>query len=276
MSESAKSEKSLSHNVSVSLKAGGVFFAIANVLCVAMIVWAYMTLKTEPKTLDITGSARKVFTSDLITWSATITTKDADLATAYAKLKKDEEAVREFLLGRQIKAEEIVFSAITTSRKFHQDIIPGTAASPGTATTPPTAATPPQVITTDKVEVYTLTQTVTIASREITKAAAASRDITSLIEKGVEVDSGAPAYIYTKLAELKVDMLAEATKDATNRALQITTNTRASLGKLVDAKMGVMQINPVYTSGVSDTGNNDTTSLEKEITAIVHTRFLVN
>ena len=39
--------------------------------------------------------------------------------------------------------------------------------------------------------------------------------------------------------------------------------------------MGVMQINPKNVSDVSDTGNNDTSSLEKEITAIVTARFEV-
>jgi hypothetical protein len=37
--------------------------------------------------------------------------------------------------------------------------------------------------------------------------------------------------------------------------------------------MGVMQINAKGVSEVSDTGNNDTTSLEKEILAVVMVRF---
>src|SRR5581483_12003535 len=72
----------------------------------------------------------------------------------------------------------------------------------------------------------------------------ASRAITSLIKVGVEIDSGAPSFLYTKLSELKINMLAEATKDATSRAEQIVGNARGRLGKLVEARMGVIQINP--------------------------------
>ena len=79
--------------------------------------------------------------------------------------------------------------------------------------------------------------------------------------------------MYSKLSELKIDMLAEATKDATLRATQIVSNANGSLGKLVEAKMGVMQINPKGVTQVSDTGNNDTSSLEKEILAVVTVRF---
>ena len=55
--------------------------------------------------------------------------------------------------------------------------------------------------------------------------------------------------------------------------MQVVNNANGHLGKLVEAKMGVMQINPKGSSATSAEGNNDTTSLEKEITAIVTTRF---
>ena len=68
---------------------------------------------------------------------------------------------------------------------------------------------------------------------------------------------------------LKINMLAEATKDATARAEQIVGNANGRLGKLVEARMGAMQINPKGVSATSAEGNNDTTSYEKEITAVV-------
>ena len=38
--------------------AGGVFFAIANVICVSILAWAYLSVKLETKALAVTGSAR--------------------------------------------------------------------------------------------------------------------------------------------------------------------------------------------------------------------------
>ena len=54
---------------------------------------------------------------------------------------------------------------------------------------------------------------------------------------------------------------------------QIVTNANGHLGRLVEAKMGIMQINPKGVTDVSGTGNNDTTSLEKEILAVVTVHF---
>jgi hypothetical protein len=77
------------------------------------------------------------------------------------------------------------------------------------------------------------------------------------------------------LSELKINMLAEATKDATTRAEQIVNNANGQLGKLVEARMGVMQITPKGVSATSAEGINDTTSYEKEIAAVVSVKFEV-
>jgi len=271
--ESAKPVEriSLPQSIVVSLKAGGIFFAVANVVCVALIVWAYLTIKLEPKTITVTGSAKKAIVSDLVTWSGTISAKDTNLVQAYNTLKASSDKVGDYLLKQGIPASEITFSAIETTRRFHQEIIPAAQAAIGA----PGGPVPPTVITTDKVESYTLAQSVSLESHDMARVPGVSRSITSLIRDGVEIDSGAPRYLYTKLSELKIDMLAEATKDATMRAQQIVNNANGALEKLVEAKMGVMQINPKNVSAVSDTGNNDTTSYEKEITAIVTVRFIV-
>ena len=269
MSDNSEKPPTLPHKLVVTLRAGGVFFALANVACVAILAWAYLSVKLEPKTLAVTGSARKEIVSDLVTWTGTVTAKDANLVKAYDALKAAADKVRDYLVASGIPGTNITLSAITTTRRYHQEIVPGPAASPGAPAAPAT------VITTDTVESYTLTQSVSISSTDMDKVPEVSRAVTSLIKEGVEIDSGAPCYLYTKLSELKIDMLAEATKDATARAEQIVNNANGRLGKLVEARMGVMQINPKGVSATSAEGINDTTSYAKEITAVVSVRFEV-
>ncbi len=85
-----------------------------------------------------------------------------------------------------------------------------------------------------------------------------------------------PEYHYTKIAELKKEMLAEAAKDAKQRAEQIASSTGSSIGTVRSARMGVMQITPADSNDVSDSGMNDTSSLEKDITAVVNVSFAVD
>lgn len=269
MSETSTKPVTFPEKLVVTLRAGGPFFALANVVCVGILAWAWLSVKLEPKTLAVTGSARKAIVSDLVTWTGTITTKDTNLVKAYDALKVASDKARDFLVTNGIPETNLTFSAITTCRRFHQEIVPAPAATPGSPALPPT------VITTDKVESYTLTQSVSINSADMNKVPWVSRTVTSLIKDGVEIDSEPPCYLYTKLSELKINMLAEATKDATARAEQIVENAHGRLGKLVEARMGVMQINPKGVSATSAEGNNDTTSYEKEITAVVSVKFEV-
>jgi hypothetical protein len=258
----------------VSLQIGGLFFALANVVCVAILGYVYLSAKHEPKTLEVKGSARKEITSDTVQWTGTITAHDADLVKAYDKIKQDADGVAAFIRSAGIVDKEVTFSSITTTKVFQREIVPPAVISSGMG--PPATPPQPQIVQTNKVEMYVLTQSITIESHAMDKVPAVSRSVTSLIKNGIEIDSGPPRYIYSKLSELKIDMLAEATKDATLRATQIVTNANGTLGKLVEARMGVMQINPKGVTEVSGTGNNDTTALDKEILAVVTVRFELN
>jgi len=40
----------------VSLQVGGFFFALANVICVAILAWTYLSVKLEPKTIEVKAS----------------------------------------------------------------------------------------------------------------------------------------------------------------------------------------------------------------------------
>jgi len=43
MSETSEKPATLPHKLVVTLRAGGAFFAIANVICVAILAWAYLS-----------------------------------------------------------------------------------------------------------------------------------------------------------------------------------------------------------------------------------------
>ncbi len=253
----------------VTLKAGGYLFALANVVCVAILAWAYVAVKQEPKTLSVTGSARKAIVSDIVTWSGTITANDTDLVKAYDTLKDESDKVKAFIVSSGLPESNITLSSITTARHYKKEVVKAAAGTSGGS------SDSPAVITTEKLDGFTLTQVISISAADMDKVPVISRNVTSLIKDGVQIDSEAPRYLYTKLSELKISMLGEATKDATARAEQIVSNANGHLGKLVEARMGVMQINPKGVTATSAEVMNDTSSYEKEITAVVSVKFEV-
>jgi hypothetical protein len=163
--------------------------------------------------------------------------------------------VRQYLISKGVPAEQIVVSSVTTSTQRSRD-------ENGQETGAVTG--------------YTMSQTIEVRSTDVEKITRISREVTELIDQGILLESSAPQYLYTKLGDLKIEMLAEAAKDAKARATQIASSTGSTVGSVRSARMGVMQITAADSNDVSDSGMNDTSSLEKDITAVVNVSFAVD
>jgi hypothetical protein len=91
-----------------------------------------------------------------------------------------------------------------------------------------------------------------------------SREVSELINAGIELDSKAPEYYYTKMADLKLKMIEKATTDARKRAEKIAENGGGSLGNLNQADMGVFQITAENSSEDYEWGGSFNTSARRK------------
>jgi hypothetical protein len=89
---------------------------------------------------------------------------------------------------------------------------------------------------------YRLTQRVKIQSTDLDRIESVSREVTELIQTGIEFQSEEPLYFYTRLSTLKMDLLAKASADARQRAETIARSVDSRLDRLKRADMGVFQI----------------------------------
>jgi hypothetical protein len=207
----------------------------------------------QEKRITVTGSATRRIRSDSIVWEASVRSQDASMTAAYKKLASDMPVLLQFVKTHGVPDDETATSATAVSEVHPRD-------QNGVYQEQVTAS-------------YIVEQHVTVTSKDIPKVEKISREITDLLDRGIYVHSEAPLYIYTNLAALKIQMLAEASRDARLRAQQIAENTGAALGGLLTAKMGVMQINPAFSTEVSAEGNNDKTTLDKDVLGVVTASF---
>lgn len=235
--------------------------------CIAAGSWKDVRKRPEKNNIRITGSARKRIVSDLIQWSATIEAKASDRTAAYLALKGGTEKAVAFIKAQGVNAEEIQTQSASITEEF--EIVKEDKLLPGT-TVP---------VRSEKREStgFRARQMVSVSSGNVALVEKASREITTLLEQGVAVTSQDPNYYYTRLGELKLEMLAEAAKDARGRAENILNSAgNTSVGKLVYADMGIININAANSTETSTEGNNDTTSRDKDIITIVHAEYVVN
>ncbi len=233
----------------------GFALAVGLVLASIIFAWAYTRTKSVDQTITVTGSARKRIQSDLIVWRANVSYQSAQLAEAYSSLKDKVPRVKAYMVSKGVPEDQIVVSSVTTRTLQAKN---------------------DQGEETGGINGYALTQTLEVRSNDVEKIAKISREVTELIDQGILLESQAPEYHYTKLGDLKIQMLAEAAKDAKVRAQQIATSTGSDVGSVRSAKMGVMQITPADSNEVSDYGMNDTTSFEKDITAVINVSFAID
>lgn len=236
----------------------GVALSVALVLSSAICAWAFTRAKASEQTVTVTGSARKRIKSDLIVWRASVTYQSEELSEAYRALKERVPRVKAYLVSKGVAEGEIVVSSVSTQALHEKGDEEEGGGDSG------------------RITGYRLSQTVEVRSTDVDRVAAISREVTELIEQGIFLESSAPEYHYTKLGDLKVQMLAEAAKDAKMRAQQIASSTGSTIGDVRSARMGVLQITAADSNEVSDYGVNDTSSLEKDITAVVNVSFAVD
>lgn len=232
----------------------GVALALGLVMSSLIFGWFFAKSRKGDELITVTGSARKRIKSDLVVWTSAVTYQAPTLADAYRSLSESVPRVKQYLVSKGIPENEITISSIstTTLRKTDQN---GQESS--------------------EISGYSLRQELQVRSTDIDKIAQIAREATELINQGILIESNAPQYLYTKIGDLKIEMLGEAAKDAKTRAERIAASTGNSIGTVRSAKMGVMQITAADSTEVSDMGISDTSSIDKDITAVVNIGFAV-
>lgn len=233
----------------------GVSLAIGLIVSTVIVANMVKTVKLANQTITVKGYAEKRIRSDLIVWRGSFTTRSSQIKDAYRLLSRDLSQVQEYLTSKGIPEDQIIVSSINIRKIYGRD-------EKGRPT--------------DEIVSYELRQEVEIQSSEVNKLTDIARESTELIEKGILFHSLPPQYFYTKLGDLKIEMVAEATKDARQRAEQLAIHSGCKVGSLRSASMGVFQITRAYSTEISGYGIYDTSSLEKDIKAVVTASFSID
>lgn len=207
-------------------------------------------VKALDNNLSVTGSAKQKIVSDSVRWQSSISrtgSKD-EMKTGYQLMNTDLEAVKKFLAVAQIKPEQIVISPIFMEQPYNYN------------NNQPSGT-------------YILRQNITVSSSEVQKITDLANKTQSLIDQGVVFSPQAPEYYYSKLSDLRVDLLSQAVQDAKARAEKIAESSGQKVGPVKTASVGVVQVLPPNSVEVADYGAYDTSSIEKEVMVTVKATF---
>jgi hypothetical protein len=231
---------------------GLLVIAVAGVLMARTFAATIRDAKHTRDTIQVTGSAKKPITANLVRWTLTVSAEAPTAPPAVRRLQGDSTAVRSFL--RRAGALGGGFSSsVVRSEKVVE-----------------------RISKTRTRTYYLVTQQLRVSTRDIDAVEAVSARIAQLIERGIDVSAGSLAYLSTELTQAKLEALDAATQDARKRAEILVKGLGGKLGQMRASSLGVYQVTPRDSTDVSDYGISDTESREKDVNAVVSATFAVN
>ena len=197
-----------------------VWLASAGLLTVGLIVGGYLLgdgllrAKMADRSVTVRGLAERDVTADLATWSIAYSAQSTDLQSAQADIDRDTTAITGFFKELGFKADALQPTGANVNQ-YSNDGIPQ----------------------------YTIRQRLSLRTEDIEKAQAAVARQFDLVRRGVVLEDGSGmSYTFTKLDEIKPEMVAEATKDARKSAEQFAEDSGTDVGGIKSATQGYFSI----------------------------------
>ena len=211
-------------------------------------------LRTVENSITVTGASTERIESDMAKWEVKVQTTGSSQIDSYEKHQASIDKTIKFLKANQIEngnGELMDIGPASTSKKEVRNPETG------------------ELVSTK----WITSQWIEIESKDVSKIFKTHRKISELLGKGVLVSPNRPEFTYTKLAEKRVDMLAKATKDARIRAEAIAREAGSNVGAVKRVNTGVFQITVPNSTRVSSWGSYDTSTINKDITAVMGVTF---
>lgn len=188
--------------------------------------------KTVDRSVTVRGLAEKDVVADVASWTLSYSATAAELGTAQAKIEADTAAIRAYFARIGFPADAIVPAGVNVSSYTNDQGVTRT----------------------------TVSQRMQFRTTDIKRAQTASARQSELIRAGVSLAEGSSiSYSYTKLNDIKSEMVAVATRDARKVAEQFAHDSGANVGAIKSASQGYFEVNARDGTGegygVSDTPN---------------------
>jgi hypothetical protein len=184
-----------------------------------------LKVKALERTVTVKGLSERELPADIVIWPIQFTSAENDLEALYLSIEQSTTEIKQFLQERGVKPEEVSFSppAITDKSAQQYGNAPGAEFR------------------------YTAIQTVTVYSHDIKRVRTVMNSLSDLGKKGIAFTGGnyetKTEYLFTRLNEIKPEMIEEATRKARVVAQKFASDSQSTLGKIRRASQGQFSIN---------------------------------
>ncbi len=202
----------------------GVFIFLGLAVLGYFLATAAIDFKQYDRSVTVKGLSEREYKADIVIWPIEFTLADNDLERLYRTIDDYTFKIKSFLEINNIRSDEISFSSPAITDKTAQQYGGGPA---------------PRYR-------YSAIQTVTVYSKNIEAARGVMGKLSELGKQGIVFSGGGYAYqteyIFTRLNEVKPEMIEEATREAREVAEKFASDSESKLGKIKNASQGQFSI----------------------------------
>jgi hypothetical protein len=233
------------------MKTGHVILLSVSLIVAALVFGIFFyNARSSDDTINVVGMATKRFDSDIVKWRITIgrNTGLNDISNGYLLIQNDLQFLKKLFTEKGLQPKELTIQPINTLSNYSRE---------------------------GQISGYNLQQGVFVITSNIAAVEDIALNPAVLIDKGIILQNSNLEYFYSKLSDIKMELLAEATKDAQKRAFEIAQNSNVHLGNVTSLRVGVFQITEPFSTEVSDYGMYNTQTKQKDITVTVRASFKI-
>lgn len=211
----------------------------------------FYSARVGDDTISVVGAATERLESDVVKWRITLSRSVGPdvLNVGYRQVHEDLELVKAMLGRSGVRPNEITVQPASVRQRHNRD---------------------------GNLIGYEISQGIFVISSDIDAVEDLALNPAEITDEGVIIQASKIEYLYSRLDEMKIEMLAAATQNARRRAEEITRNSGAALGKVKGLRAGIFQIREPYSTEVSSYGLYSTETRQKDITVTVHATFRIN
>lgn len=202
-----------------------VLLSAAIVLSGFLIGRGIIHFRQADRVVTVKGVAERDVRADVGLWPLAFTAASDDLGAAQAKIESDRRKVMRFLAGFDIDTASVSLNSLDVT---------DTRANPYGGTTPPNR--------------YVVKMGLMLRTGDVEALQRASQNIDALVRDGVVLSAGqqygasGPTYLFTRLNDLKPEMLTESNENARVAAEQFANESKARVGGIRRASQGLFEI----------------------------------
>lgn len=201
------------------------------------------------QTITVVGIASKQYEADTVKWSLTLTERTGldDLPGGRHRLHDALQELVAFLNEQGVKSEQISVIPPNVYENYGSSGVDG----------------------------YRLEQEIYVISKDVDAIDNLALNVIPVLDRDINIYRTGLEYFYSNIDELKKNMVADATQNARERALEMLKGSDMSLGKLRTLRQGVFQITQPHSTEVSSMGIHDTSTKKKQISVTAHATFVL-